>query len=390
MRPWEFTLSRNRFQQEAVGWLHSVLALHDFGRKLPAAMLAKLLVMASALGCSVPGAAQRCRRPPSEETVRKAVLSQLDGPPDELERKIVQGLQAMLPRRFFRRAHDLALDLHQRPFYGDHDAAEVCGGKLKDGTKWFWTWATIAVVERGQRWTLAMTLVRPGEPLWQVVRRLLDALEEAKIPVKLVLLDRGFYAAEVIEVLQRRGLPFLMPAIRRGVLNGARGPTGTARFFQPGVRGFFQHAWTARGGKRPGPTVQVQVACAPPREKTRRGKPRCASGKARPLVFIYHGLKPPNLTWLRETYRRRFGIETSYRQLGQGLAQTTSNNDRWRMLLVGVALLLRNLWVWRNQQPRCSEITYSILLHQLLHYASDELGLVLTFEARETSRGASP
>ena len=44
-------------------------------------------------------------------------------------------------------------------------------------------------------------------------------------------------------------------------------------------------------------------------------------------------------------FRKRFGIETSYRQLGEGLAQTTSRDRRYRLLRVGLALLLRNVWV---------------------------------------------
>jgi len=39
---------------------------------------------------------------------------------------------------------------------------------------------------------------------------------------------------------------------------------------------------------------------------------------------------------------------------GEGLAQTTTKCAAWRMMLLAVALLMRNLWVWRNQQVRQS------------------------------------
>ena len=390
MRHTEFTRSGRPFQQGAIGWLVQTLGLHDYQRKLPAGKLAQLLVMASALGCSLSAVVQRLRKAPSDETVRRAMLSHLELSLPDLETRITAGLQTLLPRRFFRKAHYLALDLHQRPYYGVREKATVCGGKRKDGTRWFWTWATVAVVERGQRWTLAVTLVRRGEPLQDVVGRLLRAVRQAKIPVKLLLLDRGFYSAEVIEVLQGRRMPFLMPAIRRGRVEGAPGPTGTARFFQPGTQGFFQHQWSARG-RRHRREVRVGVACAPPPEKrrTRGGKPR--SAPARPQVFIFHGWKPPSVLWCREIYRCRFGIETSYRQLGQGLAQTTTRNDRWRLLLVGAALLLRNLWVWCNQHAPCGNaITLSLLLHQLEHYISQCLELIQDLPAHKRLCHPSP
>jgi putative transposase len=47
---------------------------------------------------------------------------------------------------------------------------------------------------------------------------------------------------------------------------------------------------------------------------------------------------------VKQTYRRRFGIETSYRQMSQGRGWTTSCCPVRRLLLVGLALLLRNVW----------------------------------------------
>jgi hypothetical protein len=45
------------------------------------------------------------------------------------------------------------------------------------------------------------------------------------------------------------------------------------------------------------------------------------------------------------TYGRRFGIETRYRQLGECLAQTTSRDVVYRLLRVGVRVLVRARWV---------------------------------------------
>src|SRR3990172_987996 len=55
------------------------------------------------------------------------------------------------------------------------------------------------------------------------------------------------------------------------------------------------------------------------------------------------------LTRVFEWYRRRFGIETSYRQMHHLRARTTSRNPAWRLLLVGLAFILVNLYITLRQ-----------------------------------------
>jgi hypothetical protein len=368
------TISRARWQQDTVAAIVSTFQLRDFARSVSAALLGKLLLMAASVGTSLSGAAYRTRRSPSSETVRKALLANLPTELSELERRINDSLRQWAPKVFFKRSRRVAIDLHLRPYYGQRQNVPVRGGKKKAGTKWFWTWATIAVVESGQRWTIAMTQVAPGSALQDVLSRLLDYVKAAKIRVKTALVDREFYAAAVIAVLKSRGIPFLMPAICRGQLQGRKGSTGTRRFFQPGTFGFFEHTWTARGRSK-GQQVTVRIACVRRKAKDRRRTP---------LVFAFHGLSSGELLWYRETYRRRFGVETSYRQLGEGLANTTTKCAAWRMVLIAVALLLRNLWVWRNQQTRRGPVTLSLQLHQLNLQLSHDLETILDFEIVKT------
>jgi hypothetical protein len=47
-----------------------------------------------------------------------------------------------------------------------------------------------------------------------------------------------------------------------------------------------------------------------------------------------------------ETYRLRFGIETTYRQLREARIRTGPRDPLLRLLYVGVGLVLRNVWVW--------------------------------------------
>lgn len=52
---------------------------------------------------------------------------------------------------------------------------------------------------------------------------------------------------------------------------------------------------------------------------------------------------PPEI---RELDRRRFGIESSYRQLGLARIRTCTADPVLRLFFVLVALVLRNVWVW--------------------------------------------
>jgi len=49
-------------------------------------------------------------------------------------------------------------------------------------------------------------------------------------------------------------------------------------------------------------------------------------------------------------YRKRLGIETSYRQMKEAKAKTTKKEVRYRLLRIGLALLLRPVWVWLTGQ----------------------------------------
>jgi len=49
---------------------------------------------------------------------------------------------------------------------------------------------------------------------------------------------------------------------------------------------------------------------------------------------------------VKETYRQRFGIETTYRQLRQARIRTCTKDPLLRFLYIAIALILRNVWVW--------------------------------------------
>jgi putative transposase len=284
--------------------------------------LATCLLVASALRLAVSAVARKVAGA-GRETVRKAIAASLPQDPRQLELRIAAGLRRAIPRQGGRRSVPVAIDFHQRPYYGQRARTPgVVGGKAERGARWFWSYATAVSLRRGRRYTLAITSVEASDTFTTVVERLLAQVSWSGVRVRYVLLDRAFYAVGVVNALRRRGLRFIIPMVRRG--------KAAKKFFRRGCRGWFDHTFESRRREEGKASVRVAVVPGP-------------DGN-RPLVFACsEGFNALPDVVLR--YRRRFGIETSYRQLGECLAVTTSRDVVYRLLLVGVSLLIRAWWV---------------------------------------------
>jgi hypothetical protein len=64
----------------------------------------------------------------------------------------------------------------------------------------------------------------------------------------------------------------------------------------------------------------------------------------RALIYASWGYQPPSTDHVFTTYRLRFGIESSHRQMHEGRIQTATRRPAVRLLFVGNALVLRNIW----------------------------------------------
>ena len=70
-----------------------------------------------------------------------------------------------------------------------------------------------------------------------------------------------------------------------------------------------------------------------------------SGGQVRYFAYAVYRLGGLRLGRVFEYYRRRFSIESGYRQCHQVRARTASRHPGLRLLLFGLALLLVNLWV---------------------------------------------
>jgi putative transposase len=379
-----YTITRASVQQHAYERLQSCLRVGDFGC-CTARVLWHVIFAACARLCTLAAACRCLATAPSRETVRQATLAWLPVR-DELLRRLNRALSVEIPRAVRKRAQQVACDLVLIPYHGQpmENLSEVYRSAAKSGTSHFHAYATAYVNYRGQRYTLALTVVERAEKLEAVLQRLLKRLSALGIGVQMLLLDRGFWSVAVIRYLQAARYGFLMPVVLRGRKDDhPEGPSGTRVFAIRKCGGWDEYTLTASDKKKA--RVRICIHCRNyDGQWDRHGR--------QTLVYAFWGIEPSSTRWVKETYRKRFAIETSYRQTHQARARTYTRNPVVRLLLVGVALVLRNVWVWLHYEVLASPhrgqrrlnldlLTLKDLLLWLLHQAELELGWCDEIEA---------
>jgi hypothetical protein len=388
MRQHHHTVTAAQVQRHALDHAQHYLRLADHGPKTKASTLFAILFWAAARLASIAAACKALRDAPCDQAVRNALLATL---PEfhELQRRLNRALAGGVPKALCRRKQRVAIDLVLLPYYGlpQSDDEEIYKGPCKAGTHHAHAYATAYIISKGCRLTLGLRAVHHSDPWDAVVKDLLQQVRRAGVRIGLVLLDRGFYSVAVIRYLQAARYPFVMPVIRRGRRpEHAEGASGTWAFTTRRRSGWAEYTLHDKKGRR----ATVWICLCYRRVLPRRPGAR----KRRPQMWLYAywGVQPASVTWVRETYRQRFGIESSYRQLKEGLIRTSTRSPQLRLLFVGLALLLRNVYVWLHWQVLArrrrgyrvvdlNQLPLKAVLRWLAAWAEMLFGLVLERQA---------
>jgi putative transposase len=271
---------------------------------------------------------------PDPETVRRYLNEQLcveDLP--ELERRLNAALRAEVPRRVWRQAREVAIDFHDRPYYGKQPQEDGLWvrGQARDGTTRFYRIATAYVLLNGLRVTLALRFVLPEMEVVSLLDDLLKSLKKQGFQIACLFLDKGFASIAVMEYLTRRAQPALLAC-------PIRGKTGGTRALCRGQRSY-RTTHTFVSGDPTFTANMVVCRSFTTAKRTKRLKPRAVWLL---YVLIHLDLSPRQA---RRWYRKRFGIESSYRCAGQVRGWTTSPNPAYRFVLITLSFVLLNVWV---------------------------------------------
>jgi len=296
-----------------------------------------VVVAASAQGQAIESAANQLKSGPDASTVRLYLRTGLVKVTtlETLEEACNAALVAHLPPRIRGRRHKVAIDLTPLPYHGAAacDPKEIRRGKAKSGTTHFHCYATAYVIKKNKRVTLALTYVQADDTLIQVLERLLTRLRALEIGWKRLYLDKQFYCVPVIHHFQTcyPHQAVIIPAIIRGKQGGTRALLRGRKSYRT--------TYTMHSVEYGEATFEVAVV-----RKYSQGR----YGRHGVEWFAYVLLGPIHspLHQIYEEYRLRFGIESTYRLMNKVRARTSSRSPGLRLLLVGVALTLVNIWVF--------------------------------------------
>ncbi len=365
MRQDHYTLTPAAVRGTAGQALRHALPVKDYGELVSARRLVDLLLLVAALRSSLSAVARRFGFGFSHETARKAVAANLPGQA-ALTEGLVDSFYLFGGRRWRKRRWDVAIDLHYCPFYGAKGTPGVVGGQKKRGSKYHYAYATAVLVHRRHRYTVGLLPVTEKFKPHEVVAALLAQLERRGLRLRGVVLDSGFDSGETLLLLQGKGLSYTVPLRKKGKGDNRR----NACFALP-VGSVTEVAWVTEESRKAVTTAAVVVR-----------RPKDDEVK----VYAFGGWGPHEEARARRraalakrAYRRRFGIETSYRQANQGKGTTTKKDAAYRLLLFGLALLLRQVWVWltwqvaRARRLRPTEWVEGLALATLLDWLADLL-----------------
>jgi hypothetical protein len=317
------------------------LSLELAHTRITEADLLEVLAYASVHQTSVDTACQELGEARSANRVREILKAALPVRP-VLQRKLNTVLRAQAPRMLFKRkrSYCIAIDITLIPYHGlaEPDDPVVLRAKAKAGTNQCHGYATVSIVHDRRRYVLALRLVPPHESMVALVRDLLDRVRRLNISIRRVYLDKEFYAVEVFRTLDRRHLAYIVSVPVKSGRKGKKKRKPSA--LQALCRGRRSYATTYTLHPTQGRHYAVSLVLV--KRNRRPGQKKVV----RWFLYAVAGL-PARITpqGVFELYRHRFGIETSYRQLHQVRARTTSRSATLRLLFVGLALILINLYV---------------------------------------------
>ncbi len=252
----------------------------------------------------------------------------------------------------------ISIDLHQRPYYGKPNKEWVTGMKLKQGTHFGITFLVATLTTRTKRCPLAVRLMTKTRMKHKAVL-INEMLSELSLwlPIRRVLLDRGFCQEDIIRLLEERKLDWIIAAIRRNETRVAfreirdcvhtlakqagvdiDDKLALGRWARKqGLDVFRVESIKLRKEGLPVPLIAVFV-----RQRTRNPIPQ---KRWRYGLFLYLTNLRVSARYLVKLYSKRWGVETDLRCISDFHAVTNSILPQLRLILFGLAMYFDALWV---------------------------------------------
>lgn len=348
-------------QSDVLNYAHSRLAPHLHltadGYSCSSTQLLHILLGVAASRGSLQSLCAGLIDIPCAATFRQHLNNLLDGKKlPAVETAINAALAPSAELALWLHPQQIAIDYHDQPYYGksEQDQGLWVRAKAKAGTTRVYRVATAYLILAGRRLTLAIKFVQAKETHTEVLRFLLKRLKALKIKVSCLYLDRGFATVAVVKFLRRCRLRAIIACPLRGGQGGLKALCVGHKSYLTSYH---------FGGKQE--RVRVTVALYRAKvKKAKKGRP-----KTQWLAYLLVGKLEMKAKAVKRAYRKRFGIESSYRCARQVRGFTTSAKAGYRFLLIGLSFVVMNTWVelrwqWarepRRGRPRVKESHFQL------------------------------
>jgi putative transposase len=244
------------------------------------------------------------------------------------------------------KSYRFAIDYTDDSYYGEIEEGNadfVRRTQAKRSTTKVYTYVTLYVILKGKRVTLAVFPVKNKQSKTFYIQRCLDVISLRSYDIEVICLDRAFYSIDVLNFLEERKIPHIIPVVKHGKELKSILKVQKSCFLQYTIR-----------SKDKSKDVLLVVKVGYLKGKT--GK----KGKVS-LGYVVSGL-PWTPEKVYQAYKSRFGIESSYRMRNRVRPFTTSRNPTLRFLFAIISFLLENIWValqWLFLYPTSARATKS-------------------------------
>lgn len=252
----------------------------------------------------------------------------------------------------------LAFDLYEQPFYGNPSFDWVIGTKRKKGTNYAITYLVVTIATKNIRCPVAVRLMtnRQLKTKVTVVSQILDELF-VWLPVKRVFFDRGFCQEDISQLMEDRGLEYVIAAIRHGRIKQASQEIracvqelasqasidvgdhlALGRWTRKQRLDTFRVEHVSTGKKR----IPVPLVAAFVHQRTHHRNPL---KRSKYCLFLYlTNTKVPPRTVVR-IHSKRWIVETDIRCINEFTANTNSILPQLRLLFYGLSMIFDALWI---------------------------------------------
>lgn len=268
-------------------------------------------------------------------------------------REVEEQFNAVFDKQFFklikkrRKKAIVIIDMHEQETYSkDKKASEhIRGGKHKNGTNFFFKFATIQIVAKNKVLTLAVKFYQRKKSLVEIVHELVK-IAKKYVKIKTLLLDRGFRNTKILNDLEFLKIPMLMPCIK---------DKKTREEFERAKRKFHVVKYWWRNVKGEYADFKLMMM------KLDNGK---EIGFYTTLRFIWmHTAK-----YYLDLYAKRWNIETGYRLQNLFLPKTTCVKGIVRYFYFCYAVAMHNLWLCLRSMVKGITLTVLTVKFVLVYF----------------------